>query len=57
MKPEIPMKSADEYDAFTGWRRLLSWRSGQIAKIKRRYNKRARKWAKKEMFNTSGQAK
>jgi len=37
------LKSGDEQDALTGWRKVLSWRAGQRKKIKRRYNKRIRK--------------
>lgn len=40
MKPEIPLKSGDEYDVFSGWRKVLSWNPGQIKKIKRRYWKK-----------------
>jgi len=49
MKPEIPLKSGDEYDAFTRWRRLLRWKAGQIKKIKQRYNKRLRRKIKQEL--------
>ena len=37
-----PMKSGDEYDALTGWKRLLHWRPGERKKIKRRHNRRLR---------------
>lgn len=36
------MKSGDEYDAFTRWRRFLGWKSGDRRKIKRRFWKRLR---------------
>ena len=39
----LPMKSGDEVDAFTRWRYLLYWKSGDRKKIKRLYNKRVRK--------------
>lgn len=39
--------AGDGFDAFARfWRRNLSWRPGQIAKIKRRYSKKARKDAR-----------
>ena len=38
-----PMKKNVEFDAFTGWRYLLHWKSGDRKKIKRGYNKRVRK--------------
>lgn len=44
----IPLKSADEYDALTRWRRFLRFRPGQRKKVKRQYNKRLRRapWQK-----------
>ena len=48
MKHEVPMKSGDDYDAFTRWRRFLIWRAGEIKAIKRRFNKRARSAAKQQ---------
>jgi len=35
--------SADEYDAFTGWRKHLIWKRGQLKKIFRGYNKKVRR--------------
>ena len=48
-----PMKGGDEYDALTKWRQLLCYlgRSGAAKKIKRQYNKRARKEGKNETKN------
>lgn len=48
-KPEHPLKKADEYDIFTSWRRVMFWQRGEIAKVKRRINKRNRQKAKKEI--------
>lgn len=45
MRDRIPM-SADEFDAFTRWRRLVSWKRGELRKIKRGYNKRFRRTGK-----------
>lgn len=39
------MRDADEYDAFTRWRKYYFWKRGQLAKIKRRANKRERREA------------
>ena len=36
-----------EYDAFTGWRKLYRWGPGVLAYIKRRFNKRQRREAKR----------
>jgi len=46
MNKRIPMKGGDEYDALTKTRKFLRWKSGQIKKIKRAYNKRFRKYNK-----------
>ena len=43
------MKTGDEYDAFTGWKRYLHWRPGERKRIKRGYNRRARRLAKLEI--------
>jgi hypothetical protein len=37
------LKSGDEYDAVTPWRRVLRWKAGQRKAIKRRLNKRFRR--------------
>jgi hypothetical protein len=47
----MPLGSADEYDALTRWKKFLKWRPGQRKKIKRTYNKRERRWLKKEVEN------
>ncbi len=39
------VKGWDEQDAFTGWRRVLHFRPGQIRRIKRRAAKRERREA------------
>ena len=46
MTKRIPMKGGDEYDALTKARKLHLWKSGQLKKIKRAYNKRFRKYSK-----------
>lgn len=43
----MPMKNGDEFDAFTRWKNLLRFRSGQRKKIKKKYNRRERKWLDK----------
>jgi hypothetical protein len=43
MTKRIPMKGGDEYDGLTKARKFLLWKSGQLKKIKRAYNKRFRK--------------
>lgn len=45
-KPEIPLRQADEYDAFTRWRKYLIFQRGELRKIKRKYNKRVRRTIK-----------
>ena len=44
---KIPMKGGDEYDALTKARKYYNWSKGQLKKIKRGYNKRFRKAAKR----------
>lgn len=44
-----PLISGDEQDAVTGWRRFLSWRPGERAKIKRKIRRRERHKAKQEI--------
>ena len=44
---KIPLKSGDEQDALTPWRKFHRFRSGQVKKIKRGYNKRLRRYFKK----------
>ena len=45
----IPLKSADEYDAFSKWRNVHRWGRGQLKKIKRGYHKRFRKLNKNRL--------
>jgi len=51
MKPEIPYKGGEEYDAFTSWRSVCCYmqRSGVVKKIQRIYNKRVRQNTKREI--------
>jgi hypothetical protein len=49
MTKRIPMKGGDEYDAFSKSRKFLIWKSGQLKKIKRAYNKRFRKHSKESV--------
>jgi hypothetical protein len=51
-KRELPMKTSDEHDALTRWRRFLNWRPGVRASIKRGYNKRVRREEKRHMRNS-----
>jgi hypothetical protein len=46
MTKRIPMKGGDEYDGLTKARKFILWKSGQLKKIKRAYNKRFRKHIK-----------
>ena len=49
MAKRIPMKGGDEYDALTKARKFYLWKTGQVKKIKRAYNKRFRKHTKELM--------
>ncbi len=48
------IKSADEQDVFTGWRRLYSYtqRAGVCHKVKRRARRRERHEARREIQTT-----
>ena len=39
----------DEQDAFTGWRKYMHWKPGEVKRIKRRANKRDRQAAKRRI--------
>jgi hypothetical protein len=49
-EPRPPLKTADEYDALTGWRKVYSWRPHAVKRIKRSYRRRERRQAKHEAF-------
>lgn len=44
-----PMKGGLEYDAFTGWRRVLIWRAGQRKRTKQAFSRRVRRRRKREL--------
>jgi hypothetical protein len=37
------LKTGDEWDAFTNWRKVVFWQRGELKRIKRRYAKRQRR--------------
>ena len=43
---KIPQNSGDEIDAFSKSRKYLTFKRGELKKIKRRYNKRFRQASK-----------
>jgi len=47
------LKDGDEQDAFTGWRHMMHWRTGALRAIKKRFNKRVRKNARKALKEVS----
>ena len=51
----LPIKGWDEQDAFTRWRRVLTWQAGELAKIKRRYAKRTRRYGKEQIKKERGE--
>lgn len=54
MRSEHKM-SADEIDAFTGWRKVLFWRPGQRKAVKARSHRRDRRtWKQAEHEDGSG---
>ena len=50
------IKSSEEQDVYTRWRRLLCWtqRAGAVKKVKRRTHKRERREAKVDIRNQRG---
>lgn len=38
--------SPEEQDAYTGWRKVMFWQRGELAKVKRRTHKRERREGK-----------
>ena len=47
----IPMSGGDEWDALSKRsRKFYNWSTGELKKIKRRYNKRFRKQAKMQIL-------
>ena len=51
MEHRLPLKSGDEFDALTRWRRYLHWEPGERRRIKRAYRKRARREQKDVVRN------
>jgi hypothetical protein len=43
MKFPRSIKGWDEQDAYTGWRRVMFWQTGELKKTKRRTHKRERR--------------
>lgn len=46
---KIPLKNGDEHDALTKWKRVNNFRPGVRKGIKRTYNKRFRRIARKQI--------
>ncbi len=53
MAKRLALISGDEQDAFSSWRKVLKWRSGERAKIKRRYRRRERREAQRQAAQES----
>jgi hypothetical protein len=50
METRIPLKSGDEYDAFSKrWRRMVGWKAGTIKAVKNGYRRRIRRGARKDI--------
>ncbi len=43
------IKGGDEYDAFTAWRKVILWKRGELARIKRGYARRVRREAREQL--------
>ena len=53
MKFPRNIKGWDEQDAYTGWRRMLFWQTGELKKTKRRTHKRERREARNHIIKES----
>ena len=42
-----PLKTGDEYDALTKWKKFVKFRAGERKKIKKKYNRKERQWLKR----------
>lgn len=51
MKRSIPLKGGAEYDALTGWRKVLFFRPGERAAIKAKFNRRERRLMRRSLRN------
>jgi hypothetical protein len=49
MKTPRPVQNFEEEDAFSGWRKVMHWRPGEIKAIKRRYHRKERRWARRDI--------
>jgi len=47
-----PLKTGEEYDALTGWKKYIRFRPGQRKKVKKAYNKKERKWLDKLLLRS-----
>ena len=45
----MPLKTGDEYDALTKWKKFVRFKAGERKKIKQRYNRKERQWLKKSI--------
>ena len=43
-----PLKTGDEYDALTKWKKFVNFRAGERKKIKQKYNRKERQWLKRK---------
>lgn len=48
------VRHADEVDVVSRWRRVMSWRPGEVAAIKRRIRRRERHEARQQLRREEG---
>ena len=56
MKFPRRIRGWDEQDAYTGWRQVMPWQSGELKKVKRRTHKKERREAR-DHINKESQEK
>ena len=49
MLRDVPIKTLDEYEALTGWRKYVYWKSRERKKIKQKFNRRNRRYIRMEI--------
>ena len=48
-KWQLPLCGGDEYDALSGWRKVLKFRPGARKRAKRQYQRRVRRQSKADL--------
>lgn len=44
-----PVNNGEEFDAFTGWRKLMYWKAGELKQIKQQFNRKKRRQDRQQL--------